>query len=143
MRKKAEKTSASTSDETALCEAALQQTDTKRRKTRAMAVLGEYMRYFGGVNSLYRNIVQRQGEVLTKHGRNGWRTLSHTDQDRAFDNHIVSKFVAHENWSTELADRTNPNESRSGGSKTRKKAHRDSLQSYTVSILNNYECNQY
>ena len=136
MGKKAQKPAASTIEETPHTGSIenQQQYDTKRRKMRSMAVLGEYMRYFGGVNGLYRNIVHMQAEVVSKHGRNGWRRLSPDDQDKAFDKHFVNKFVATDEWNGEASESEDSKENKEiSGSKEKSKSRRDSLQSVTVS----------
>lgn len=145
MGKKVKKPAASTMIEEAPHTSSIenqQQHDSKRHKMRSMAVLGEYMRYFGGVNGLYRNIVHMQAEVVSRHGRNGWRKLSPDDQDKAFDKHIVSKFVATESegwtgWTNEtLESEDSKGDKKASSSKEKPKSRRDSLHSITVS------CNQ-
>ena len=96
MGRKTESSVASTSnDETSSFLPEHQHTGTRNHKNRALAVFGEYMRYFSGVNSLYRNIVHLQAEVVSKHGRRGWKSLSQEDQDIALNRHIIdnSKIV--------------------------------------------------
>lgn len=112
-----------------------QQNVTKNRKARAMAVLGEYMRYFGGVNGLYRNIVRMQAEVVSKHGRNGWKSLSQEDQDQAFNTHIIKNSVT--DCTSETSHDSNENSKETGLSEQESRNHRrDSLQSIiTVRIL--------
>ena len=137
MGKKAQKPGASKIEETPNTGSIenQQQYDAKRRKMRSMAVLGEYMRYFGGVNGLYRNIVHMQAEVVSRHGRNGWRKLSPDDQDKAFNKHFVSKFVATDEWNCETSDSENSRENKeTSGSQEQPKSRRDSLQSVTVSL---------
>ena len=138
MGKKAQKPAVSTIEETPHTSNIEnhQQHDLKRRKMRSMAVLGEYMRYFGGVNGLYRNIVHMQAEVVSRHGRNGWRKLSPDDQDKAFDKYFVSKFVATEGWNGETSENEDSKKPKEpSGSKDKSKSRRDSLQSVTVSFI--------
>ena len=101
---------------------------TRADKNRALAVLGQYMHYFGGVNGLYRNIVHMQAEVVSRHGKHRWERLSQEHQDQAFNSYFIenTNFNAEQptqekecTTSMELENDTLPN-------------RRDSLQSMLV-----------
>ena len=74
----------------------LQNTDhnsIQAQKARAMMLLNEYMRYFGTVNGLYRQVVDVQRDVVCSLGRAAWRTLTQEELDKAFDSQIVYSYM--------------------------------------------------
>lgn len=133
MGRKTDKPVASTSnDEGAMFLSDRQQGSARSRKARAMAVLGEYMRYFGAVNGLYRNMVHMQAEVVSKHGRSGWKSLSQEDQDLAFNKHIMKNSATA--FTSAPSDGSEENSVEVGVAKQELRNRRDSLQSITVRL---------
>ena len=111
------------------------QDTTRSSKTRALKVLGEYMRYFSSVNGLYRNIVHMQAEVVSKYGQRRWKNLSQEHQDEAFNRHIINTENSQSKTKSGLEEVDNAEWEETNRAPRNR---RDSLQSVSVRISKCY-----
>ncbi len=100
------------------------------RAAKAMFMLNEYMRYFGSINGLCKQIVEVEKEVLCRIGRAAWNEMTQEELDRVLDKHIVNKYIT-----GQLSTEEGQTESLLPKPKSKSKAKRDSLHFLTVWVF--------